>query len=70
MYLCSACASASLRVRHCVKVALTAQRSQQQREVCDALTALGLGYVCEDGSSGLSIDVAVPSIRLAIEVGP
>lgn len=49
---------------------LPAQRSQQQREVCSALTAMGLEYVCEDDSSGLSIDVAVPAIRLAVEVGP
>ncbi len=31
---------------------------------------MGLAYVAEDVSSGLSIDVAVPACRLAIEVGP
>lgn len=47
------------------------QVSKLQKEVCEALIGMGVSYVSEDTSSGYAVDIAVPQLRIAVEIdGP
>ncbi|CAL8462200.1 g1731 [Coccomyxa elongata] len=45
--------------------------SAQHADMCRALHSMGMEYVTEDVSSGYAVDIAIPSVRIAVEIdGP
>lgn len=45
--------------------------SAQHADMCRELRSMGMEYVVEDVSSGYAIDIAIPSLRIAVEIdGP
>ncbi|BDA46063.1 RAP domain-containing protein, chloroplastic [Coccomyxa sp. Obi] len=45
--------------------------SAQHADMCRALRSMGMEYVIEDVSSGYAVDIAIPSLRIAVEIdGP
>lgn len=51
--------------------AVCVQMSAQHADTCRALRSMGMDYVIEDVSSGYAVDIAIPELRIAIEIdGP
>lgn len=53
------------------RVTICMQMSAQHADMCRALHSMGMEYVIEDVSSGYAVDIAIPSLRIAVEIdGP
>ena len=50
---------------------LCVQRSRHHDEFTRKLIGMGVAYICEDISTGLQLDIAIPDLQIAIEIdGP